>query len=190
MSEPRKLKREADVTVVVDDMDEAMGTKVVEKPSRHKDDAVDSMAPELAASLGREVYTWTSPYCEDVVARFRRPPGGTREMVARVLGAEQSGNQALVREYLALAAIVELNDERVSQPRTILTFGMLKKRIGFVGPGDDEWMDEPVNMYTFAFECAMYPEQLRMAAELEGAGLSPDDEKRILKNAGLDRPKA
>ncbi|MDB5095357.1 MAG: hypothetical protein JWO85_3458, partial [Candidatus Eremiobacteraeota bacterium] len=144
----------------------------------------------LAAALGREVYTWTSPYNTDVVVRFRRPRAGTDELVARLLG-DQSDIQSLVRRYKALLAITELDGKSVTT--TMMTdtkLRVLRDRVGFVGPTDDDVYDEAVNMYVTAYEMAMYPEQIKAISEAQGIGLSSDDIKRISKNTGLERPKA
>jgi|GEM_PF-3513530 len=197
MAEPKKPHAEAKVTVVenLDDLAAKRRGRVAQHDPEEASEGQaegDGDVVGIAAALGREVYTWTSPFSKDatVEVRFRRPKGGTRELVARVLGAEQSQNQSLVREYTALASIIELNGDAVRSPSTLLGFKMLKKRVGFVGPDEEDWFDEPIAMFTFAYECAMYPEQLQAAAEIEGSGLSPEDEKRILRMAGLVRPKA
>jgi hypothetical protein len=176
MAEPRKRTG----SVVVGELP-ALGSS---SPAAEQETVVG-----IQSALGRETYTWTSPYASDVVVQFCRPKGGTREMVLRVLGPEQSQNAAIFREFMALASITHFRGEEIRQPTTLLTFRALKQRVGWTGPAADDWFDEPIAAFTFAYECAMYPDQLRIAAELEGSGLSPDDEKRILKNAGLDRPK-
>lgn len=162
-----------------------------ERPDRPHDGTAtqDEAVTGLAAALGREVYTWTSPYNPEIVVRFRRPRAGTDEAIYRILGAEQSANQQLVRQYKALAAIIEIGGQKMAMPNTDAKFRVLRDRIGFVGPDDDDVFDEPVNTFTYAYELAMYPDQMSAIAEAQGVGLSPDDVKRIARNAGVERPK-
>lgn len=143
----------------------------------------------LVAALGREVYTWTSPWNPAVVVRFRRPRAGTDELVARMLG-DQSDNTALVRRYKALLAIIEVNGEKITTDRmTDTKLRLLRDRVAFVGPDDEDVFDEALGAYVMAYEMAMYPQQITAISEAQGLGLSADDIARIAKNAGLERPK-
>lgn len=145
----------------------------------------------LDDALNRRVYTWTSPFNPDIVVRFRRPKAGTDEMVYRVLG-DQSTNVQLVRRYKALASIISLGRNpsdpayEVRQPNSDAKFIALRDRVGFVG---DEVYDEPVNAYVFAYELAMFPQQLEAIADAEASHLAPDDIKRIIAASGLEQAK-
>jgi len=181
MAEPKKPRAEAQITVV-ENLDQALGASDVEEVEAEASISVKSL-------LTRETFTWTSRRNKSVVVEFRRPPLGTREHVLRVLG-NQSENLPLVRLYSALASITKINGNQQKMPSTTLTFAALQRQIGFVGPKEDDCFDEPVNDFVLAYELAMYPELLQARAEIEGSGLSVDDEARIIKNIGLSRPKA
>jgi hypothetical protein len=179
---------------VVDDIDaEAARIRAEKHPAqRHEPEAEvqEETVTGLQHALGREVYTWTSPYNAAVTVKFRRPRAGTDDLVARLLG-EQSGNDALVRRYKAMMSIIELDGKSYTTERmTDTKYRLLRDRVGFVGPEDDDVFDEAINMFVTAYEFAMYPEQIKAISEAQGIGLSSDDIKRIAKNTGLERPKA
>lgn len=142
----------------------------------------------LDDALNRRVYTWTSPFNRQIIVRFRRPRSGTDDMIYRVL-ADQSTNPQLVRRYKALASIVQLGERAVPQPNTTAKFNALRDQIGFVGPEDDDIYDEPVNAFIFAYEIAMFPQQLEAIADAEASNLAPDDVRRIIAASGLEQAK-
>lgn len=153
-------------------------------------DAKAEVVTGLAAALGREIYTWTSPYNSAVVVRFRRPRAGTDELVSRLLD-DKADNANLVRRYKALLSVVEIDGKDVVTTRmTDTKLRILRDRIGFVGPDEDDTFDDPINMFVTAYELAMYPEQIKAINEAQGIGLSSEDIARIAKNTGLERPKA
>jgi hypothetical protein len=179
---------------VVNDIDaEAARIRAEKHPAQgHEPEAEvqEETVTGLQHALGREVYTWTSPYNTAVTVKFRRPRAGTDDLVARLLG-DQSGNDALVRRYKAMMSIVELDGKPFTTDRmTDTKYRVLRDRVGFVGPDDEDVFDEAINMFVTAYEFAMYPEQIKAISEAQGIGLSSDDIKRIAKNTGLERPKA
>jgi hypothetical protein len=156
-----------------------------------EEEPAGAVVATLADALNRRICTWRTPDAKNpVLVRFRRPRGGTHEMIYRVLGPEQSNNHQLVREYLALSSVVEIDGDEVAQPNSRAKFEMIKRRIGYVGPDEEDWYDEIVSLFVVAFEYAMYPDRFEAMAEAEAAGLSPDDVRRIASMAGLERPKA
>ncbi len=159
---------------------------------------VDEQQPEQGggtpAILTRKtVHTWVSPNNKDIVVRFRRPPGGTREAVYTLLGPTQSDNEPLVRRFNALASIVSIGTNpgdlayKIKQPTTVSGYRALAQRVGFVGPDDEDWYDEPVDLFVRAWEIAMNPELLDLFAESQGA--SADDKTAIMSAIGLQAAK-
>lgn len=157
-------------------------------------DAQSDPVAGLDNALNRRVWTWTSPFNPTVIVRFRRPRAGADELVAQMLG-DQSGNDTLRRRYKALYSIIQIGEhERKSagfpEPSTMAKLKAVRDRVGFVGPDDDDVLDEPINLFVFAYEAAMYPQQVEALAEVAESGLLPDDVKRIVDASGLERPKA
>lgn len=179
--------------IIVDDLDEA-ARKARELHGHHPPPAepeANGAVTGLDDALNRRIYTWTSPFNLEIVVRFRRPKAGTDEMVYRVLG-DQSTNTQLVRRYKALASIVSLgrnpSDQayEVRQPNSDAKFTALRDRVGYV---KDDVYDEPVNAFVFAYEIAMFPQQLEAIADAEASHLAPDDIKRIIAASGLEHAK-
>lgn len=141
----------------------------------------------------KTVYTWISPDNADIVVRFRRAPGGTREAIFSLLGPTQSDNEPIVRRFNALASIISIGTNagdpayKIKQPTTMIGFRALAQRVGFVGPDDEDWFDEPVDAFVRAWEIAMNPELLDLFAESQGA--SDADKTAIMSSIGLQQAK-
>ena len=169
----------------------ARAQHVIEKTEQEESENVrESEITNLRDALRPQVYTWHTPSVDEpVTVKFRRPPGGTREMVWRVLGPEQCNNEQLLNEYMALASIIEINGKARTMPNSIAKFRLAKQLVGWIGPAADDWRDEAVALFVAAHNFAMFPDRYEAIADAEAAGLSPDDIKNIAKMAGLERPK-